>query len=120
MEEVILFLLSFILVFVLYQLFIVGRAKRNYKKGKKKDPVEVVYLSKVYKLDMEKIQYNQLLQIISLVSSFDIALIVAIILLFDKFILELLVGFVSTLVIIFISYYFIYLFYKKKGMVKHE
>ena len=126
MQEIILFVLSYIVVFLLYQIFIIRRAKPNNKKKNKKrkrevrEPFEVTYLVSKYKLDLEKINYNRLLRVISLVSSFDIALIVSIILLIDNFILEIVVGFISTILIILVSYHLVYLVYKRGGKIKDE
>ena len=115
--ELILFLISFVLVFLLYQIFIVRRAK---SKKNPKEPFEVTYLVLKYKLDLKKVNYKNLLRVISIVSSFDIALVVSIIVLLKSFILEIIVGFISILVIILVSYHLIYLIYKKKGMIKNE
>lgn len=121
MQEVILFLLTYLFTFLIYQLFIVRKVKRNRKNGKlKRNPIEITYLTKRYHLNMKKVSYNQLLQIVAIVSSFDIALSVSLILLFDNFFLEIIVGFVSVIILILGSYHFIYLFYKKKGMIKDE
>lgn len=117
MQELLLFLLSFIFVFLLYQLFIVKRAK---SKKKPKEPFEVTYLVSKYKLDLKRVNYKRLLLVISLVSSFDIALIVSVIMLLDSFILEVVVGFIFTLIIILGSYHLVYLVYKKKGMIINE
>ena len=117
MQELLLFLLSFIFVFLLYQLFIVRRAK---SKKKPKEPFEVTYLVSKYKLDLKRVNYKRLLLVISLVSSFDIALIVSVIMLLDSFILEVVVGFIFTLIIILGSYHLVYLVYKKKGMIINE
>lgn len=114
-QELIFFVFSFIVVFILYQLFIVRRAK---KKGK--NPIEVTYLISKYKLDIDKVNYKKLLRVISLVSSFDIALVVAIMVLCRNFILEIIVGFVTMLITIFISYHLVYLVYKRGGMIKDE
>ncbi len=125
MEEIILFIMSFVFIFVIYQISIVNPAKRRVldKKKKndkeKKELVEIKYLVKRYKLDLDKVSYNQLLQIVALVSSFDISLVVSIIMMFDNFIMEIVVGFFATLLIIMISYHLVYLFYKKKGMIKN-
>lgn len=125
MEEIILFFMSFIFMFLIYQFFLVIPAKKRKKSRKKKgdrekkELVEIKYLEKRYKLDLDKVNYNQLLQIVALVSSFDISLIVSIILMFDILWMEVIVGFVATLLIIAISYHFVYLFYKKKGMIKN-
>lgn len=126
MEEFVLFLMSFVFVFLIYQIFLVDPAKRrarDKKKNKdreKKELVEIKYLVKKYKLDLNKVSYNQLLQIVALVSSFDISLVVSIIMALDNFIMEIVIGFVSTLVIIMMSYHLVYLFYKKKGMIIND
>ncbi|MBQ9018870.1 MAG: hypothetical protein IJ097_00985 [Bacilli bacterium] len=116
-EGIILFIFSFVLIFILYQLFIVRRAK---SKRKAKEPFEVSYLVNRYKLDLKKINYNKLLRIVSLVSSFDIALVVLIIIVINNFYLEIIVGFISMILIILISYHLVYLGYKRKGMIKNE
>lgn len=116
-KELILFLIAFIIVFLLYRIIIVRRAK---SKKKPKEPLEVTYLVNKYKLDLEKVSYERLLNVISIVSALDIALVVSIIVLLKSFILEMIVGFISTLVIILASYHLVYLVYKKKGMIKDE
>lgn len=116
-KELILFLIAFIIVFLLYRIIIVRRAK---SKKKPKEPLEVTYLVNKYKLDLEKVSYKRLLNVISIVSALDIALVVSIIVLLKSFVLEMIVGFISTLVIILASYHLVYLVYKKKGMIKDE
>ena len=118
MQEFILFLLTFFFVFLLYEIFIVSRAKKNKKNGKSKDPLEVMYLVRRYKLDLEKVSYNQLLQLVAIISSFDIALIVTVVLHLKSLLLEIGVGLLITIVVIVVSYHLIYLFYKKKGMIQ--
>ena len=115
MEEFILFIITFIFVFVLYQLFLIGPRK---KKKAKKELLEIRYLETRYALDVKKISYPQLLQICAIVSSLDISMIVWIIVHIHTLWLMLLVGFIAIFLFILISYHFVYLFYKKKGMVK--
>ena len=117
MEELFLFLLSFIFVFVLYQIFVIRRAK---KKKKSRQPIEVTYLIYKYHLDVDNINYNQLLQLIALVSSFDIALIVTVVMNLSNFFLEIIGGFLLTFVTILLGYHLVYFFYKNKGMIKSE
>ena len=121
MEDLVMFILGFIFIFIVYQIVFISKAKKDKsKRGRKKEMIEIMYLKKVYKnLDFKKIPYNQLLQIIAIVSSLDISLIVSIIMKFNNFWIEILVGFISTIVIILFSYHLVYLFYKKKGMVKN-
>lgn len=125
MNEIILFILSFLLVFALYEGFIVRRAKKRIDKKtgeekKVKEPLEVTYLKTKYKLDMTKINYSRLLHVIAFTSSLDITLIVSLIVYLKNFILEILLGFFLTIGLILLSYHLVYLFYKKKGMTKNE
>ena len=115
MEEVYLFLFSFLFLLVLYELFVVRKEK---KRRSKKKPMEVRYLEARYHLDLSKINYRQLLNVISVVSAFDIALLVTIILLAPSFWLEILLGAILVLPVILISYHFVGKFYQKKGMKK--
>ena len=71
-----------------------------------------------YKLDLDKVNYNQLLQIVALVSSFDIALIGSLIMLVEDFFLSVVIGIIAIVVLIIVTYHLVYLFYKKKGMIK--
>ena len=126
MQEIVLFIMCYVVVLMVYELFIVRKAK-NYKAGKLsrkkekkyKEPGEVLLLKSKFKVDVDKVDYNQLLQIIALVSSFDISLVVSVMAIIPLFILKLVVGFILIFVSIFVSYYLVYLFYKKKGMIKN-
>ena len=121
MEEVILFLLTFLCVFIFYQIFVVSKAKRLKKKNSKKsdwEVMEISYLEKRYHIDLDKISYPQLLQIVAITSSFDISLVISIVFLLPNFILEIVVGLISMVLLILISYHLVYLFYKRKGMIK--
>lgn len=129
MEELGLFILSFIFVLLVYQIFIIIPAKkrknnkskvRKKKEDTSKELFEIKYLQARYKLDMKKINYNQLLQICAITSSFDISFIVYLIGIINNFILRVLGGFIFTLGIIMLSYHLVYLFYKKKGMIINE
>ena len=120
MEELLLFIMSYVLIFVIYQLFIVIPAKkRNNKKKSNKELLEIKYLEVKYNLDLKRINYNQLVQICGIVSSLDISIDVYLVTLVKSLFLEILVGFISVFFLIFISYYLVYLFYKRKGMIKN-
>ena len=126
MQELILFLMCYVLVLLLYELIVVRRAKR-YRDGKLskrkmeryKEPSEILLLKNKFNLDVDKINYNQLLQIVALVSSFDISLVVSVMSIIDNFALKLVVGFALIFISLYVSYYLVYLFYKKKGMIKN-
>ena len=115
MQEMVLFVLSFLFIFFVYQIVVVKRAK---KKKNSYEPIEVLYLKKRYHLDMKKIHYPQLLQVVAITSSFDIALIVSIVMNIQSYLWGIIIGFISIFIIIYISYHIVYLFYKKKGMIK--
>ena len=120
MDNIILFLMTFVFVFIVYQIFIVSKAKKNHAKKKRKDPIEVKYLISRYKLNLRKVSYNQLLQLVAIVSSLDISIIVTVALLVDTFLLQMLLAIVVSIPLILFSYHLIGLFYKKKGMVKND
>lgn len=128
MEEIILFIACFIVVFICYQvIFIIPMKKyrkstKNGKKKKikeKKELAEIRFLVTKYKLDLDKVNYNKLLLVVSLVSSFDITLIVTIITLFDSYLISFLLAAVLVLPIVMISYWLVYKFYEKRGMIKN-
>ena len=116
--------MCFITIFILYEMFIIKPAKKIHKskikKDKDKEILEIKYLTARYKLDMDKINYNQLLQICALTSSFDIALMVSIIGFISNFILMIIGCFGISFIVIMLSYHLVYLFYKKKGMIMNE
>lgn len=127
MKELLLFLICFILVLILYEAFIVipmksyksGKTKKNVKK-QKADPVEIRFLIFKYGLKIDKVNYNQLLRIVSCVSSFDIAFTVSIIAFVEKYgyIWQMICALVLVVPLFLISYWFVAKFYEKKGMIK--
>ena len=114
MNEIILFLMTYLFVFFIYQIFIIRKAKR---KNSKKRPMEVNYLINKYHVDIKRINYKKLLLIISLVSSLDISILVTIILIFDSYFIKIVIALLLVIPIIVISYHFIGSYYKKNGMV---
>lgn len=123
MREIILFILCFIVVLTSYELFLVKpmkkyRTNKGKRKKQKKELVEIRYLVYKYGLDLKKVNYNQLLQIVALTSSIDITIIVTIIAAFDNYLLSLALCLVLSVPIIILSYWFVFKFYKKRGMIK--
>ena len=117
MKVLLSFILCFVVVLFLYEIFIVRKAKRRNSKNK---PMEIKFLISKYRVDIKKADYKQLLQIVAITSSFDISLIVAIISLFNSYWIQLLIAFILIFPVIFISYYFVGNFYKKRGMIIDE
>ncbi len=114
-EELILFLLCFLLILVIYELFIVRKAKNK----KNKYPMEVKYLINKYHLNMRKVDYSQLLQVVALVSSFDISFIVSVVIILDSYLWQIVAALVLVLPVILVSYHFVGVVYEKKGMTKN-
>ena len=114
LEEFVLFLLCFFSVLLVYEIFIVCKAKKN----KEKCPIEVKYLITRYHLNMKKVDYVQLLQIVALVSSFDISFIVSVVLILDSYLWQILAVLILVLPVILVSYHFVGIGYRKKGMTK--
>lgn len=130
MKELMVFVFTFILIYMLYYLFTIrkelnkierkrkGKVKKRKKKvDEAKLPVEIQYLVLRYKLDLGKITYWKLLQLMGVVTSFDLALVVTVVSLVTGTGLQLLLGFVLLIPVLLLSYHFIGLHYKKKGMV---
>ena len=113
MQEIILFILSFLFILVIYEIFIVAKAKKK----DNKQPIEVKYLVTKYKIDVKKVGYHKLLQVCAFVSSFDMALIVTLAMLVDNYLAQLVIAVGLTIPVILISYHLVYLFYKKKGLI---
>ena len=57
MQQIVLFILSFIVTLIIYELLVVKKAKKD----KKNKPIEVKYLVNKYKVDLKKANYNQML-----------------------------------------------------------
>lgn len=115
MTQVLVFIVTFLIVFLVYQIFIVRKCKKD---KRRKKPVEVQYLMVKYHLDIDKVNYKRLLNVISAVSAFDISLVALAISFISNFFLLLLVGFALVFASILISYAIVGKVYQKKGCCK--
>ena len=123
MREIIVFIVCFLIVLFFYEIIFVipmkkYRANKSKRKKEKKELAEIRYLVYKYKLDLEKVNYNQLLQIVALTSSLDITIIVTIISFTDSYLLSLVLCVILVIPIIMISFWLVFRFYKKRGMIK--
>lgn len=111
------FLISYIVVFILYWLLFV-RKKTKYNKNRV--PVEYYYLISLYRLDQKKINYKKFIYISALINTFIIVFTYMIISrLLNKWILQLLIGIVIIILLIIICYGILGRIYQKKGMKKN-
>lgn len=132
MEETILFLMTFVFVYIIYFLVVIRKElKKEYfknnpnkkkKNKKKKDdyaegkiPVEVQYLLSRYSLNLDKISYRGLLYSIAFVSALDISIAVTVVSFVSGIVWQLLVGFLVIMPLILISFHIVGTIYKKKG-----
>ncbi len=122
--SLILFVILFIIVFVFDYLFI----KRRYLKrinGKKKvkknkELTEVAYLVGKFKLDKTKLPLNILCFIFSLINAFIIALVSVVVILCNTYyILELIIGFILLIALIYAIYELLGRYLKKRGFDKN-
>ena len=99
----------FVAVFIMnYFMFI--RGKKEYNKNK--IPTELLYLKKVYHVDVSKIDYGKFLVTYSLINTFIIATIYIIIMyLVDTMIFKLIVGAILLILMIIICYGFLAKYY---------
>ena len=76
-----------------------GKNKKG-KETKKKMPSEVEYFVAKYNIDLTKVNYRYFLQLMGLVIAVDIGIVVAIVLGFKEFWLQLLLGFVLIIIVV--------------------
>ena len=111
MKYVILFLSIFLIVFIIYFLFVINRKKvlERFKNGK-----ELSYLKYVYKLNYDKIDVKSLAYVIALSNAFILASTVTIVSLFNKFLMQMLIGLLTLFPLIIIIYHIIGKIYQNK------
>lgn len=115
LEDLWWFLGIFLVIYIFYLIF--GVLKRK-KFNVDKIPVELRFLIKKYHLDMTKINYRSIMNMIGLASSFVISFTATFIFKFIKNeLLMLLIGGIMIIPLIFITFNFIGLYYRKKGCV---
>ena len=114
MKELIIFIVTFILIYLAYYLFVIKRKKSllKWKNGK-----EMTYLTKIYKLKIEDNNLKKIAKIIALDNSFIVALTLFIISFLKNFFIQLILGFVILCGLILLTYHIIGKHYQKKGMI---
>ncbi len=115
MEEIVLFVISFIIIYFIYSTFVIKRKK---KYNPNKVPMEIKFLIQKYKLDMDKINYIELVDRVSLWISFDMALSISLVGFIKNVYFQILLGVSLLFVLVFLSYSYIGKIYKKRGLIK--
>ena len=109
MSYVIWFILSFILIYLLYYIFSIRKATRDTKKS-----VEAQFLIYSNKLDINKFSYYRFVRVVGLVTCFDIALVATIVGAVEELIWQILFGFVAVIPILVISFLLLGKYYTNK------
>lgn len=111
MKELIYFIITFVLIYLLYLVLVILRKKGLTKFEKS---TEVLYLQKKYKINLKKISVKSLANVVGLTNSFLIALVVFLVSVIDNFLLKFVIAFLIMIPMILILYHFIGVYYKKK------
>ena len=93
--------------------------KNNKKKEEPKIPIEIEILIRKHRVDVKKLNYKGLLKFVALVISIAIALVVTLVIYIPlgNLTLRMIIGALSSIPILLITYAIIGKYFKKKGLV---
>lgn len=111
MEYIFTFIVSFMIIYIVYYLIILRR-KEGLEKFKRGTQVE--YFKKVYQLNIKKINIKEFARDLSLTNAFIMSAVITIIEFFDSLILKMLAGFIIIIPLMLLSYKILGEKYKKK------
>ena len=117
MRELILYLVTFIIAYLFYVIFVLCRKSvlKKFPNGK-----EMTYLKYKYGIKINDDNLKKIANKVFLANSFILSTTVYVVCLFDNFFIELIVGVITLIVLILLIYHLIGTFYKKKqGGKKH-
>lgn len=117
LEKLIFFMTAFVIILLIY-IFIINKKRKVYTDGKKQ--TEINYIVKRFDLDMRKVNYNHLKWTITITNSFIVAFASTVVSMLHGLGLQILVGFVLLIMLIFSLYEIIGRIYARKGSKKHE
>ena len=131
LQNIILFLLTFITIFLVYEIMFIKeyRYNKKIKKDKiekddnRKEPVEVRLLKSYYKVDIDELNYSSVLNTIAFISSLDMAIIITVACLVKIGLIQILIALILVIPIIYSSYYLLAKYYKykiNKKNIKHK
>ncbi len=110
------YIIVFCVVFVL-NYFMLATSKKKY--NKKHIPTELLYLKKIYGVDIKKISYEKFVITYAIINTFIISTIYIILMyLLNNWILRIIIGIVLLILMIIICYGFLAKYYLWKGRDK--
>ena len=116
MRELILYLGTFIITYLFYLIFVLGRKNvlKKFPEGKEMSYLRIKYGVKINDNNVKKIANK-----VCLANSFILATTVYVVCLFDNIFIEILSGIATLVILIFTLYHLIGTYYKKKQGGKH-
>ncbi len=111
MKELMFYLVMFIVIYLFYLIFVLNRKNvlKKFLYGK-----ELIYLKTKYGIKVNDKNLKSVANIIFLANSFIISTTVFVVCLFDNFIIEILIGFITLIILLLVIYHIIGTFIKKK------
>lgn len=109
--NIISFVLSYI-IFLLIYIFIINRKRKDLSNGKKQ--VEINYIINKAKLDMRKTKYNTLKWAVTLINPLIISITFIIVTNIESYIVGIIVGFITLLILVYSCYEILGRILKKK------
>ena len=111
MRELILYLITFILAYLFYVIFVLCRKNvlKKFPNGK-----EMTYLKLKYGVTVNEKNLKKIANLIFLINSFILATTVYVVCLFDSLFIEVIVGVVTLIILILVFYHLLGTYLKKK------
>lgn len=111
MKELLLYLFTFIIAYLFYLIFVIGRKNvlKKFPEGKEMTYLKYKYGIKVTDKNLKKIAHK-----VCLANSFILSTTVYVVCLFDNLFIEILVGGITLIILILVLYHLIGTYYKKK------
>ena len=109
MKELILYFITFVLIYLFYVIFVLNR--KNVLK-KFPDGKEMTYLK--YNVKVNENNIKKIANSVFLANAFILSTTVYIVSLFDRFVLRILIGFITLVMLILVLYHFIGIHYKNR------
>ena len=114
--NVIYFVVSYLIIFLLYSL-VINRKKKSYKDATKQ--MDILYLVNKFKLNTKKTKYNTLKWITNIINPLIISITFIIVTNIKSFILGIMIGFLVMMMLIYSIYEIIGRILKKKDFDKN-
>ncbi len=114
--NIIYFLVSYLIIFLLYSL-VINRKKKSYKDATKQ--MDILYLVNKFKLNTKKTRYNTLKWITNIINPLIISITFIIVTNIKSFILGIMIGFLVMMMLIYSIYEIIGRILKKKEFDKN-